>query len=118
MATIEPGSLFPARRPILSPKHHAEVVITPPVLELEPGQTAEISLIFTPPRSDERLLPVYSGWIEFESDLEVLRVPYLGLAASLKKKQIFDDRSDAFGVDLPILIDPVGSYDFPTLIWR
>lgn len=51
---------------------------------------------------------MYSGFIEIDSLHETLHVSYLGLAASIKNKQVLDDTDTFFGEKLPALLDATG----------
>ena len=80
---------------------------------------------------DKRIYPVYSGAIEIaSSESDVTHVSYLGLAASLKDKQVVDNTDEFFGYKLPAVLDATqavqtnpknytfANSDFPSLVWR
>ena len=74
--------------------------------------------------------PVYSGFIQIASGSELHHVTYLGVAASLKDKQVLDDTDAFFGVPLPAFLNAVGDIqevptnytfvgdDFPAILSR
>ena len=94
--------------------------------------SARITATITPPQGvDATTFPVYSGFIEITSaGDDITHVTYLGVAASLKDKQILDSTDEFFGVPLPTLLDSQGNVqsgavnytfkgdDFPTLLNR
>jgi hypothetical protein len=75
------------------------VHISPTSFDVLPGQSANVSLKFSPPPGvDESTLPVYSGYIAVKSDSgEELHSSYLGVAASLSNSKIIDDTDAFFG---------------------
>ncbi|KKA29675.1 hypothetical protein TD95_001363, partial [Thielaviopsis punctulata] len=60
----------------------------PPTLTLAPGRSANLSVTFAPVQGwNETLLPLYSGKVTVHSSLgERFGIPYMGLAASLRKE--------------------------------
>jgi len=86
---------------------------------------------FPPSGLDASLYPVYSGAIEITSSgSDVTHVSYLGLAASLKNKQVVDNTDKFYGYKLPAILDGAKAVqtapknytfangDFPSLLWR
>ncbi|KAL4251463.1 Alkaline protease 1 [Abortiporus biennis] len=118
LLTLQPGSPFPADGPV-------------PLT----SQTQTLTAHFTPPTGvDPEILPVYSGFIEITNTdktvSESYHITYLGVAASLKTAQVVDDSDLFFGVNLPALGAPDGTFiegpanftfvngDLPTLVFR
>jgi len=97
-----------------------------------PGQTQKVVATFVPPSGlDASLYPVYSGAIEITSSgSDVTHVSYLGLAASLKDKQVVDNTDTFYGVKLPAILNgeravqtaptnyTFANGDFPSLLLR
>lgn len=124
------GTIFPANGPVPLSNVSASVVITQPTFVVQPGQSQTVSVRFILPRGDPTTFPVFSGFIQVTSGSEDLHVSYIGLAASLKDKQVIDNTDVVFGVKLPVLLDSAGNVqtqptnytfvgeDFPALIFR
>jgi hypothetical protein len=69
-----------------------------------PGGNVKVTATFSPPTGlDASQYPVYSGWITITSGSEALQIPYLGAAATLKDKEIFDTTEDLFNFPTPTL---------------
>jgi len=97
---------------------------------IQPGKSQTITTQFSLPKCDPFTFPLFSGFIQIASGTEKLHVTYIGLAASLKDKQIIDNTATFFNVSLPALLDPSGNVqhgrrkytfkgdDFPTLMYR
>ncbi|KAJ7898396.1 subtilisin-like protease [Mycena leptocephala] len=98
---------------------------------LFPGQSHEVVATIKPPKGvDATTFPVYSGFIFVTSGSDSVHATYLGLAASLKDKQVVDNSDFIFGVNLPIVLDSAGDIqdgpinytfagdDAPTVLWR
>lgn len=125
------NSIFPAAGPPPQIIGAANVIITPSTFNLRPGQSRTVVAFFSAPRNlDATRYPVYSGFIQIASPGENHHVSYLGLAASLKRKQVVDNTDVFFGEKIPTLIgqdsesqtEPknytfVGE-DFPTFVFR
>ncbi|KZW01273.1 subtilisin-like protein [Exidia glandulosa HHB12029] len=83
-----PGTIHPFVEvaPIVGVK--PRVTFFPPLLLVLPGQTRELTVRFAPPTGlDATRLPVYSGHIVISgSNGEEISLPYVGLAADLKKE--------------------------------
>ncbi|QRV93651.1 pyrolysin [Ceratobasidium sp. AG-Ba] len=100
---------------ILGPVPHsnapASVTINPSSVTIQPGQSANVALAFTPPTGlDAKTFPVYSGFIQAKgSDNSVLHSSYLGVAAALKDMKVVDNTDMLFGVKLPIVNDKDGN---------
>lgn len=96
------------------------------------GQATFSTTILPPSRVDPKVLPVYSGFIRVvrKDGLEMLNVPYLGVAAIMKNMKIIDRTDYYFGVPLPFVLDSAGNpqnasrtytfqgNDYPTLFFR
>jgi hypothetical protein len=88
----------------LNPSHYnpnssvAELSISPNVVTLQPGETAEITINITgiSGNNKESPFPIYGGYIQFiPEDQEMLKpihVPYVGIKGSLSDLPIFDNR--------------------------
>ncbi|KAG9055128.1 hypothetical protein FS842_003099 [Serendipita sp. 407] len=99
---------------------------------LGPGKKTKITVTVEPPSGlDPKSFPIYSGWITATgSNGEVVSVPYMGLAASVKDMNVLDRSDYYFGIPLPALLDAkedpqtdLQNYTFandnnPTLLWR
>lgn len=109
----------------------ANVIFNQKSFTVQPGQTHEVVVTFIPPKHvDASTFPLYSGFVKVTSGSESLQVTYIGLAASLKDKQVVDNTDFFFGVDLPLVLDSAGNIqdgatnytfvgdDFPTLLLR
>ncbi|KDR67581.1 hypothetical protein GALMADRAFT_161607 [Galerina marginata CBS 339.88] len=129
--TIRPGTIFPAVGPVPLSPAAAGVNIVPSSFTLHPGQTQLVVALFTPPKGlDASTYPVYSGFINVASPSENYHVSYLGLAGSLKDKQVVDNTDVFFGFPVPAVLDATGNpqvnptnYTFankdnPALLWR
>lgn len=82
-------------------------MITPSNFTLQPGKTQGVKLKFTePPNLDPTTFPVYSGFIEVNSESESLHAVYLGMVGDLRDKQVLDNTSSVFGFQLPAIINP------------
>ncbi|KAF9467400.1 pyrolysin [Collybia nuda] len=128
--TVTPGTIFPATGPVPLTDASASVLFTQPTFVVPPGLSHTVSVRFNLPKGDASTFPVYSGFIQVTSGSEDLHVSYIGLAASLKDKQVVDNTDFFFGVPIPVLIDSAGNVqegptnytfvgeDFPALIFR
>ncbi|KAJ7747214.1 subtilisin-like protease [Mycena metata] len=98
---------------------------------LAPGQSHEVTANIKPPQGvDATTFPVYSGFIHVTSGSDSVHATYLGLAASLKDKQVIDNTDFIFGFTLPLILDASGNpqnasvnytfvgEDAPTILWR
>ncbi|KAJ6625831.1 subtilisin-like protease [Mycena sp. CBHHK59/15] len=129
--TVDPGTIFPALGPVPLSTNYASVSFNKVKFTLFPGQTQQVVATVKPPTGvDTTTFPVYSGFIQVTSGTEVLHATYLGLAASLKDKQVVDNTDAIFGVALPAILDSAGDIqdapvnytfigdDAPTILWR
>jgi len=95
------------------------------------GQSHEVTANIKPPQGvDATTFPVYSGFIHVTSGNDSVHATYLGLAASLKDKQVIDNTDAIFGLTLPLILDASGNpqnasvnytfvgADAPTILWR
>jgi len=89
------------------------VLLSPDHFSLEPGGTQIVTATFRFPSTgiDSSAYPVFSGFIEIEgsSVSDSYHVSYLGLAASLKDKQVIDDTDQLFGIKLPALLTEIST---------
>ncbi|KAJ7680663.1 subtilisin-like protease [Mycena polygramma] len=128
--TITPGSILPGLGPVPLSTEYASVSFNKGKFTLLPGQSHEVVATITPPKGvDASILPTYSGFIHVTSGAESVHATYLGLAASLKDKQVVDNTDIIFGVNIPALLDSAGNItdapvntfvgaDAPTVLWR
>ncbi|KAF9010760.1 pyrolysin [Cyathus striatus] len=129
--TVDAGTIFPAVGPVPLDTSSASVSIVPKSFTLLPGATLPVVAVITPPKNvDKSTYPVFSGFINIVSGTDKTHVTYLGLAASLKDKQVVDNTDEFFGVALPAILDSNGGVqdsptnytfvgdDFPTVIFR
>jgi len=130
MVSIAPGDIFADDGPVPLSTTAASVTFVPSTITLGPGQTIPVVARFKPPPTSDATLPVFSGWIVLTSGTEVLRVSYLGVAGTLKNKQVVDTTDEYFGLPLPTLLDSTGNVqsgavnytfsgtDFPSILFR
>jgi hypothetical protein len=131
MESVAPGTIFAAVGPVPLTKQYASATLSESSVTVAAGQSASVTVKFTPPAGvDTKTYPVYSGWVEIAAADETLRVAYMGVAASLKSKQILDNTDAFFGVSLPLVLDRDGEpqegptnytfagSDFPSLLFR
>src|SRR5271170_6487469 len=90
--TTGPITAFP---PILVNSTPISVGFSPPTLEVQPGQSANVTVTFQlAPNFDESGVPVYSGWLLVNSsapeDGGALQIPFLGVATNMSSLPIFD----------------------------
>ena len=88
--------LFPPR---IDKQKAVTVTLTPPTLQLGPGQTGTLRVDFTPATMDTTLVPVYSGFITVQSSATIdgtLQIPYAGVAFNMTTLPIFDTGFPAF----------------------
>lgn len=110
--TVRAGTIFPSLGPVPLSNIFASVQLSPDHFSLEPGRAQIVTAIFDLPTFafDISTFPVFSGFIEVKgSSLSYsYHVSYLGLAASLKDKQVIDDTSYSFGINLPAFLNATG----------
>ncbi|KAJ7077272.1 subtilisin-like protease [Mycena belliarum] len=129
--TVTAGSIFPAKGPVPLSTDYASVSFNQNKFTLFPGQTHTVVATIKPPTgADPKTFPVYSGFIYATSGAERVHATYLGLAASLKDKQVVDNTDAMFGVRIPVVLDATGApqgaaanytfvgQDSPVLLWR
>ncbi|EIN11775.1 subtilisin-like protease [Punctularia strigosozonata HHB-11173 SS5] len=129
--TVTAGDIFAADGPVPLTTQYASVKFSESSFTVRPGQTQKLTAHFTAPKGvDATTFPVFSGWIQLTSADEQLQVAYMGLAASLKDKQIVDNTDEFFGLQLPAILDTAGDVqvaptnytfngtDAPTLLFR
>jgi len=125
------NDILPALGPVPLTGESAKVTVFPSTFTLQPGMTQNAVATFTAPTGlDKAQFPVYSGFIDVTSGSESYHVSYVGLAASLKDKQVLDSTPYYFDFKLPAVLDTTGepqvnptNYTFangdnPTLLWR
>ncbi|KAG7085344.1 hypothetical protein E1B28_002910 [Marasmius oreades] len=132
-ATVTPGTIFTAVGPVPLSNDFASLVLSVTTFMLQAGESKTITANFTPLRVDPDAFPVYSGFIQISSDAEdqaPLHVPYLGLAASLRDKQVVDDTDVVLGIKVPAILNATGDVqkvttnytfeeeDFPSVLLR
>ncbi|KAG6820281.1 hypothetical protein H0H93_002893 [Arthromyces matolae] len=104
--TVYAGTIFPSDGPVPLTSAPASVLFDTPCFTLAPGASHTVILAFTPPEiKDRSTFPVFSGFIEITSGKESHHVTYLGLAASLKDKQVVDNTAAYFGSPIPAVLD-------------
>jgi len=128
--TVQPGTIFPANGPVPLSAAAASVFFSQTTFTVSAGETHIVLAKFSLPTGDASSFPVFSGFIEITSGSEKLHVTYVGLAASLKDKQVVDNTNFFFGIPLPAILDSLGNPqlaatnytfvggDFPTLLFR
>ncbi|KAF9264125.1 subtilisin-like protease [Marasmius fiardii PR-910] len=131
--SVTPGTIFPATGPVPLSSDFAKVSLSDTAFTLRPGESKTVTATFTPPSGDSTTFPVFSGYIQVSVRGEPpLHVSYIGLAASLKDKQVVDNTDVFFGVKLPVILDANGNVqegpqnytfdaatgDFPSLFLR
>ena len=102
------GSIFLENGPVPLSSEYADVEIDHPNFVLQPGKTQGVKLTFTEPKKlDPLTFPVYSGFIEVNSESEPEgHVVYLGMVGDLRDKQVLDNTSSVLGFQLPAIINP------------
>lgn len=80
--------------PVPLTKQFATMTSGARTLHMRPGETKEFTVKFTAPQGvDPKTFPVFSGNVLIESDIEVLAVSYLGVAAAMRDMQVLDTSS-------------------------
>ncbi|KAJ3521240.1 hypothetical protein NMY22_g12392 [Coprinellus aureogranulatus] len=129
--TVQENSIFASTGPVPLVPNAADVIIVPSQFTLQPGRSQMVEVAFTPPQGiDATRFPVYSGFIHISGPGENFHVSYLGLAASLRDKQVVDDTDTLFGEKIPALQNSMGEAqteptnytfvgeDYPTFVFR
>ncbi|RYP09118.1 hypothetical protein DL764_001485 [Monosporascus ibericus] len=85
MYTFKEGELYPASYPNPIADAYAALEFSESKVTVPAGGSKEITVIPTPPSGlDEKLLPVYSGYITVNGTSgELLSIPYLGVVGSM-----------------------------------
>ncbi|KAJ7723517.1 subtilisin-like protease [Mycena metata] len=132
VVTDDAGSIQPNLGPVPLTTDFATVTFSGGnKFTLAPGQSHEVTANIKPPQGvDATTFPVYSGFIHVTSGNDSVHATYLGLAASLKDKQVIDNTDFIFGFTLPLILDASGNpqnasvnytfvgTDAPTILWR
>ncbi|KAJ2970962.1 hypothetical protein NUW54_g12614 [Trametes sanguinea] len=129
--TFQPGTIFPADRPVPLSAIAASIKFSETSFTVHPGQTQEITAHISPPTDlDPTTFPVFSEFIGISNAEESYQVSYLGSVGSLKDVQVVDNTDVFFGVNLPVLTGSAGNFllnatnftfvgdDFPTVLMR
>ncbi|KAJ3522214.1 hypothetical protein NMY22_g11986 [Coprinellus aureogranulatus] len=130
--TFIPGTNLTAFGPLALADAAGSATITPSTLVLEPGQSGEVEVSFTPPTGlDPTTFPVFSGFIQVATPSEnPVHVSYVGGVGSLKDVTIIDTTEEVLNIPTPVLLDSNGEvqvsptnytfteFDYPTLLWR
>ncbi|KAL0572699.1 hypothetical protein V5O48_009273 [Marasmius crinis-equi] len=132
--TVAPGTIFPANGPLSLTNDFVTVALSETSFTLKADESKTITATFTPPEGLEpSTFPIISGFIRISPDGDApLHVSYLGLAASLRDKQVLDTTDVFFGITLPALLNARGDVqevptnytfnsdtaDFPTVFFR
>ena len=127
--TITEGDIYPATGAVPLTTDYATVKFSSTKFTLAPGQSKKVTVTIVPPAGvNKETYPVFSGFLEIASGSESVHVSYLGLAASLKDKQVLDNSDTIFGVKIPAILDSTGDVqanatnytfsgdNFPTLL--
>lgn len=129
--TINANTSWPAIYPVPQMATYASVTFSANQVTVNPGQTVSVNAHFTAPAGlNPDTFPIYSGFVTIVSDQDSFQVAYMGAAASLKDKVIFDTSTKFFGKALPTLLDSAGNIvttpttytfngtDIPTVLYR
>ncbi|KAJ7594531.1 subtilisin-like protease [Mycena floridula] len=133
--TISPSfegqpDIFPSLGPVPLSTDGAQVSFSSSSFTIAAGGSKTVTLKITPPADDNTSFPAYSGFVHITSDTDDVHVTYLGVAATLKDKQVLDDTDFFFGFPVPLILDASGNIqedptnysfvgdDFPAIIWR
>ncbi|KIO19556.1 hypothetical protein M407DRAFT_16103 [Tulasnella calospora MUT 4182] len=127
--TMKDNEAIPS--PVPLDKTAATLTFSLSSIQVPPGLKIPIIVSIKPPTGlDPKSFPVYSGFIRIASDMDDMKVSYLGVAASLKDMKVIDGGSSFFGVQTPALLDKDGNIqegpanytlqgeDFPVLLYR
>ncbi|KAH6906334.1 peptidase [Coprinopsis sp. MPI-PUGE-AT-0042] len=129
--TVRENSTLVSLGPVPLTSAAATVTMSPKSFTLATGQTQEVVITIQPPGAvDKSRFPVFSGYVLIDSPGETQRVTYLGLAASLKDKQILDHSDKWVNATLPAILNGTNAAqaistnytfagnDFPRVAWR
>ncbi|KAF7317797.1 Minor extracellular protease vpr [Mycena kentingensis (nom. inval.)] len=101
--SIQANSGAPSLGPVPLNDAAAAVTFNQRTFTLAPGASHEVVAKISPPTGlDAKTYPVYSGFIHVQSGSEDVHATYLGLAASLKDKEIIDTTDIFFGAPTPL----------------
>ncbi|KAI0786658.1 pyrolysin [Abortiporus biennis] len=114
LLSLQPGTALFADNPPFS-NISMDVTFSESSFTVQVGQTQMLTANFTiPPGIDQRVLPIFSGFIEItntdNTTAESYHVSYIGAGAPLKNVQIVDNTDTFFGVNLPALGAPDGTF--------
>ncbi|KAF9526569.1 peptidase [Crepidotus variabilis] len=107
--TMHEGTIVPQLGPVPLSNVFAQVIISPDSIQLGPGESQTVHLMFKYPTSiSNSIFPLYSGFIQItgESVSDTYHVSYIGLGGSLKDINVLDDTDYFFeGTKLPVLLN-------------
>lgn len=99
------NTILPSLGPVPLVSNPATVGISPDTFYVSPGASQKVVVTFRPPTGlDTSRYPLYSGFVEVTSGLETYHVSYIGLAASLRDHQLFDNSTFVVPISSPSLI--------------
>ncbi|KAG9048750.1 hypothetical protein FS837_012113 [Tulasnella sp. UAMH 9824] len=127
--TMKDNEAIPS--PVPLDKTAATLTFIPSTITVSAGGKLPVTVSIEPPTGlDPESFPVYSGFIRIVSDMDDMKVSYLGVAASLKDMKVIDRSASHFGVEIPAIIDTDGNVqkgpatytlqdeDYPILLYR
>ncbi|KAI0049874.1 hypothetical protein FA95DRAFT_1570975 [Auriscalpium vulgare] len=80
---------------------------------LGPGQSQIVTVVIKPPTDvDANMFPVFSGYIQVQSETEDTHVTYMGLAAALRDAQILDNSDAVFGTYFPNMHGETSAHNY------
>ncbi|KAE8268326.1 hypothetical protein A4X09_0g4014 [Tilletia walkeri] len=85
----------------------AQLTFSPTSFTLAPGKSQAVVVTVKAPAPSQSTLPVFSGYAQFQSNLEMgtLTVPYLGVAGSMHEIPVFNTTLNNDGNRTPLFID-------------
>ncbi|OXG36623.1 peptidase [Cryptococcus neoformans Ze90-1] len=96
-------------QPLPQVSNAASVNIFPSSLTLWPGQSLLTTVKFTAPTGlDAQTFPIYSGFIKVTGGGNTVKVPYMGVAASMKDMPVLDPTDWYLGMNSPAIVDVNG----------
>ncbi|KAG8979396.1 hypothetical protein FRC05_008381 [Tulasnella sp. 425] len=127
--TMKDNEAIPS--PVPLDKTVATLTCNPSTIKVPANGKIPVRVTIKPPTGlDAKSFPVYSGFIRIASDMDDMKVSYLGVAASLKDMKVIDSGTSYFGVQTPVILDKDGNIqeapanytlqgqDFPALLYR
>ncbi|KIR33711.1 peptidase [Cryptococcus deuterogattii MMRL2647] len=118
-------------QPLPQVPNAASVSIFPSSLTLWPGQSLLTTVKFTAPTGlDPQTFPIYSGFIKVTGGANIVKVPYMGVAANMKDMPVLDPTDWYFGFNSPVITDVDGNIQqgpatytfsnvsYPTVLYR